>query len=138
MSRIRNRQPHFFSSLPLWHRAARMISTNHYQAPVRRFILDLFDIPIDPETLSELMKHEQSSLKLITLPTNISQSPTSTDGHRKRSASSPGPKPIDIVERPDRMRSRGLTLSQLEGKEGLNKPRARPGGGFMGQSMFET
>ncbi len=37
-----------------FHRALRIISTNHFQAPVRRFILDLFDIPLEADTLIQL------------------------------------------------------------------------------------
>lgn len=35
-----------------------MISTNHYLPPVRGFILDLFDVPLTPETLGRLRRLE--------------------------------------------------------------------------------
>ncbi|ORX40861.1 Rapamycin-insensitive companion of mTOR, middle domain-domain-containing protein [Kockovaella imperatae] len=55
LKKIRLREPDRFSSLNMFHRAGRLISTNHYQAPVRRFILELFDISIDQETLWALV-----------------------------------------------------------------------------------
>lgn len=37
-----------------------MISTNHYLPPVRGFILDLFDVPLTPETLGRLRRLEMA------------------------------------------------------------------------------
>ncbi|WVQ86186.1 hypothetical protein IAT38_008354 [Cryptococcus sp. DSM 104549] len=61
LKRIRNRHPRYFSSITLFHRALRCISTNHYQAPVRRFILDLFEIKLQRETLIQLTSIEASN-----------------------------------------------------------------------------
>ncbi|EIW69328.1 hypothetical protein TREMEDRAFT_30887 [Tremella mesenterica DSM 1558] len=60
LKRIRTRQPRHFSSLPLFHRALHIISHNHYQAPVRKFVLDLFDISLTPETLTALRRLEMN------------------------------------------------------------------------------
>ncbi|KAK8850712.1 hypothetical protein IAR55_004632 [Kwoniella newhampshirensis] len=59
LKRIRNRHPRYFSSITLYHRALLSISSNHYQAPVRRFILDLFEIKLEPETLTQLAGIEE-------------------------------------------------------------------------------
>lgn len=112
-----------------------MISSNHYQAPVRRFVLDLFDIPLDPDSLEELVKMEQTSLHMI------SSVQASNYGYRRselrrRSASSPGPEPAhnkDNVARPG-TRHRGLTISRMEGQEqigGVAKERISGGFGVM-------
>lgn len=139
--RIRNKQPRYFSSLSLFHRAARRISSNHYQAPVRRFILDLFDVPLDTDTLGQLVTAEQKALRLIA-QRRRGGGEYDGDGeeegeerrvlmeHRRRSASSPGPEP------PGRRagvgaRSRGLTISRMENQteEGV-EPRSLVRGGF--------
>jgi hypothetical protein len=57
-SRIRARHPKYFASVSLYHRALRMISTNHYLPPVRGFILDLFDIQLTPDVLARLRRLE--------------------------------------------------------------------------------
>jgi rapamycin-insensitive companion of mTOR len=54
MGSLRFRHPRYFSSITLFHRALCVISTNHFQAPVRRFIMDLFDVKIEPDTLIQL------------------------------------------------------------------------------------
>lgn len=145
--RLRNKQPRYFSSLPLFHRAARMISTNHYQAPVRRFILDLFDVPLDSDTLVQLVTMEQKSLRLIaqrrrgeeegrssrrSRTSGTGQTPEREMEHRRRSASSPGPEPpgrnVEV-----RKRNRGLTISTMEHQpeEGSEvEPRSLVLGGF--------
>ena len=38
----------------MFYRALHIISTSRYRLPVRRFIFDLFDIPLDPETVTAL------------------------------------------------------------------------------------
>ena len=121
MPRIRNRHSRYFASITLFHRALRMISTNHYPAPVRRFILDLFEIKINTETLVQLRHIELSSFTHPTTMANVhehadetashrsdhSQDEHSGGEHRRRSASYPGP------ERPATSRKRGLTISEI-------------------------
>ncbi|WWC92493.1 uncharacterized protein L201_007452 [Kwoniella dendrophila CBS 6074] len=81
LKRIRNRHPRYFSSITLFHRALRSISTNHYQAPVRRFILDLFDIHLEPDTLTQLVGVENmlSQLGSKTNGNTTPRSPTTRD-----------------------------------------------------------
>jgi len=95
-----------------------MISSNHYQAPVRRFILDLFDVPLDMEVLDRLVKLEQTSLRLINRGQNLTHGRNRSNELRRRSASSPGPEPVhkEGGERPG-TRIRGLTISRMEGQE---------------------
>jgi len=120
LKRVRNRHPRYFASITLFHRAIRTISTNHYQAPVRRFILDLFDVKLTPDTLLQLRLLEQQTYaprqeddshnhrqvhgeKLEEGPAE-----SSDEAHRGRSASSPGPVPD---ARTSNGRMRGLTVS---------------------------
>jgi hypothetical protein len=119
--------------MTLFHRALRIISTNHYPAPVRRFIIDLFDIQLNHETLVQLRHIELSS---FTLPVPLSHLHEHDDEHhinldhdhdhddyhayhgrsgrehRRRSASYPGP------ERPAANRKRGLTISEIPNSAG--------------------
>ncbi|WVO18166.1 hypothetical protein L204_105869 [Cryptococcus depauperatus] len=60
LKRQRARHPRYFSSITLFHRALRIISTNHFQAPVRRFILELFNVELDRESLISLTSIEAS------------------------------------------------------------------------------
>ena len=87
-----------------------MISTNHYQAPVRRFILDLFDVPFESDTLLQLCHIELASYASPRSTQNDDQVGNGTEENeaRRRSASSPGPEP------PGRLtRTRGLTVSDM-------------------------
>ncbi|KAI0052718.1 hypothetical protein FA95DRAFT_1553382 [Auriscalpium vulgare] len=43
-----------FSSVPMFYRALHTISTSRYRLPVRRFILDLFDIDLDLDIVKQL------------------------------------------------------------------------------------
>ncbi|KAK4687008.1 rapamycin-insensitive companion of mTOR, partial [Tremellales sp. Uapishka_1] len=106
LKRIRNRHPRHFASITLFHRATRMISSNHYQAPVRRFILDLFDVQLSSETLLQLNHLEDTA----SAPPLVDRAVEDMDAreHRRRSASSPGPQPLERTRR-----ARGLTVSAL-------------------------
>lgn len=119
--------------MTLFHRALRIISTNHYPAPVRRFIIDLFEIQLNHETLVQLRHIELSS---FALPVPLSHLHEHDDEHyvdldhghdhddynayhgrsgrehRRRSASYPGP------ERPAAHRKRGLTISDIPNSAG--------------------
>lgn len=128
--RMRNRHLRYFSSITLFHRALRIISTNHYPAPVRRFILDLFDIQINAETLVQLRHIELTSFAQPAPMANLHEhadehSPNMStdqeghdggDPHRRRSASYPGP------ERPAAARKRGLTISEIPSYTGIDGP----------------
>ena len=122
--------------MTLFHRALRIISTNHYPAPVRRFIIDLFDIQLNHETLVQLRHIELSS---FVLPVPLAHLHEHDDEHhnnldneerrrddydydayhrkngrdqRRRSASNPGP------QRPAQARKRGLTISHIPNSAG--------------------
>jgi len=120
--------------MTLFHRALRIISTNHYPAPVRRFVIDLFDIQLNHETLVQLRHIELSS---FTLPVPLAHLHEHDDEHhpnpnngdqtrddyeydayhqtgrqRRRSASYPGP------QRPAQARKRGLTISDIPNSAG--------------------
>lgn len=103
--RIRTRHPRYFSSITILLRAIRMISTNHYQAPVRRFILDLFDIPFEPDTLVQLRHLELAS---YSSPRVLRHGDGEEREARRRSASSPGPEPPGRIAR-----TRGSTISEM-------------------------
>lgn len=127
LGRLRNRHPGLFASLSLFHRAMRLISTNHFQAPVRRFILDLFEVTLDSGTLVQLRSmdieayscaqndagREGRDSKRTRNREDRGGASTSTGSegereYRRRSASSPGPEP------PGRsIRTRGLTISEM-------------------------
>ena len=118
LKRLRSRHPKLFGSLTLFHRAWYLISNNHYQAPVRRFILELFDISIEPDTLAALRRLDAG-------PSYANGNGERVQSHsRKRSTSSPGPTPTfgSSPAGPNgpsssllnvRRRSRGLTTSDL-------------------------
>ncbi|WVR08773.1 hypothetical protein IAU60_005831 [Kwoniella sp. DSM 27419] len=127
LKRIRTRHPRYFSSITLFHRALRSISTNHYQAPVRRFILDLFEIKLEEETLVQLAGVErmawQSAVAAAENPASRrdgasrAQSrrgqPIESDSdreQRRRSRSSPGPF-IELTATKVDKRARGQTIS---------------------------
>jgi hypothetical protein len=54
--RLKSRQEyqHIFKSVAVFYRALHTVSTSRYRLPVRRFIFDLFDIPLDQETVQQL------------------------------------------------------------------------------------
>ncbi|TXT05984.1 hypothetical protein VHUM_03745 [Vanrija humicola] len=127
LKRVRNRHPRLFHSVTFFHRALRAISTNHFQAPVRKFILDLFDVQIGPHTLPRLAHVERGSYihgpphpDVITtevLPGGApmvdspgaadNMSPSDTE-NRPRASSSPGREP------PEReRRTRSITISDV-------------------------
>ncbi|WOO81922.1 Target of rapamycin complex 2 subunit ste20 [Vanrija pseudolonga] len=129
LKRVRNRHPRLFHSVTFFHRAMRAISTNHFQAPVRKFILDLFDVEIGPHTLPRLAHVERGSYiqgppHPDVIPTEVlpgatpmvdspgvvdNISPTDADS-RPRASSSPGREP------PSReRRTRSITISDIAG-----------------------
>jgi rapamycin-insensitive companion of mTOR len=127
--RVRNKHPRYFSSITLFHRALHTISNNHYLAPVRRFILDLFDVSLEPDILVQLHHLDLSMYR--PKPTTIVVEPEVEQAHdarealglldiRRRSASSPGPEPPGRVTR-----MRGLTISEMEGGKGAQGAREK-------------
>lgn len=124
LKRVRNRHPRMFSSTTLFHRAMRAVSTNHFQAPVRRFILDLFDVELGPHTLPRLTHLEKGSYAYAFLKEKgeacndedcKDDEPDEDDNDveadtRRRARSSPGPEPSRTS---GLRRSRGLTVNDL-------------------------
>ncbi|ORY28003.1 Rapamycin-insensitive companion of mTOR, middle domain-domain-containing protein [Naematelia encephala] len=116
LKKLRSKHSRYFSSITLFHRALRMISTNHYQAPVRRFILDLFDVALTQESLLQLRHLELASYNSPHII--VDDDEVVGDGrahdigheyeHRRRATSSPGPQPPDRAAR-----TRGLTISEM-------------------------
>ncbi|KAH8114744.1 Rapamycin-insensitive companion of mTOR, N-term-domain-containing protein [Phellopilus nigrolimitatus] len=51
---------HIFSSPSLYYRVLYMISTQRYRLPVRRYILELFDIPLDAGVVRALVSYSNS------------------------------------------------------------------------------
>lgn len=54
LTKLKARHPELFSSPSLLYRAIEMISNYHYRQPVRRYILELFDIPLDAASAAEI------------------------------------------------------------------------------------
>ncbi|BEJ06093.1 hypothetical protein CcaverHIS641_0306150 [Cutaneotrichosporon cavernicola] len=108
LKRIRNRHPRLFSSTTLFYRALRAISTNHFQAPVRRFICDLFSVEINPQTLLKFMHLERTSPAPPPEENGWRLSTGSVDSDtRRRARSSPGPEPTEPYRS---IRPRGVTV----------------------------
>lgn len=156
---VRNRHPRLFASTTLFHRALRAISTNHFQAPVRRFILDLFDVQLTPHTLSRLAHMERGAPGSLDLRKEHrrTDSKDSTSESRRRSQSSPRPEPRferlskldEIVEAPrdvNLMAAPALPANQAtlsQAREGAETPGLVGGGsvskvaGGDGPNVFE-
>lgn len=113
LKKIRNRHPRLFASTTLFYRAIRSISTAHFQAPVRRFVLELFSVEITPQTLTRMVHMEKGSYSVgPPHPDQVEQSPTRSNGSsspetRPRARSSPGPE-----REPKITRARGATVSE--------------------------
>ncbi|KAG8812201.1 hypothetical protein FRC17_002142 [Serendipita sp. 399] len=58
---------HIFSSTQLLHRALHTISTRRYRFPVRKYVLELFDIKFDAPVLAELAQHEHQAYEELRL-----------------------------------------------------------------------
>lgn len=61
-SRMKSRPEYrpVFSSLSTFYRALHTISTQRFRLPVRRYILDLFDIELDGDVVKSLAEHAKS------------------------------------------------------------------------------
>jgi hypothetical protein len=51
---IKSKHRRLFSSLPLYYRALHTISTQRYRLPVRRYVMELFDVRLDPSVVATL------------------------------------------------------------------------------------
>ena len=63
-----------FSSPSLFYRILHILSTQRYRLPVRRYILDLFDVPLDRHVIRTLIEVENSLFE----STNVTASPRTT------------------------------------------------------------
>jgi len=69
LARLKARHRNLFSSIPLYHRALYTISTQHYRLPVRRYVLELFDVRLDPGVVNAIVAHHkllEGSSQLLT------------------------------------------------------------------------
>ncbi|CCA73896.1 related to protein ste16 [Serendipita indica DSM 11827] len=56
---------HLFSSTQLLQRALHIISTRRYRFPVRKYVLELFDIKFDGSTLEDIAHYETQALEEV-------------------------------------------------------------------------
>ncbi|WVQ77136.1 hypothetical protein IAR50_006819 [Cryptococcus sp. DSM 104548] len=147
LKRIRTRHPRYFSSITLFHRALRAVSTNHFQAPVRRFILELFNVNMDRHTLVQLAgletnvwrtrESERRAQAIATPEPGNRASPEEYVGEegykefvekkgRRRSASLPGPS-MGSSPLADKKggRARGVTISDVDRQRVEDRQTAR-------------
>ncbi|KAI0036452.1 Rapamycin-insensitive companion of mTOR, N-term-domain-containing protein [Vararia minispora EC-137] len=75
-----------FKSVPMFYRALHIVSTSRYRLPVRRFIFDLFDIPLDQDSVQQLSECAR------TLAMGHVKVPTSTGRRRAMSVLFAAPK----------------------------------------------
>lgn len=131
LKRVRLRYPAIFQDVDFFARALRHISTCHTPAPVRKFILEMFDVPLDLDVLERLRQLEYPADPAGTLQATAPSQPfreressanrrqanvyegtqtSDPDAQRKRASSNPGPG-LDVL--PPKMRNRGTTVSGL-------------------------
>lgn len=114
MTRLRTR-PHgrrAFQSIPLFYRALHILGTQRFRLPVRRYVLDLFDIRLDPAVVGAMRDFGQSLPPLeedkIVTPQIVAPQPkpqastpaSSTPDSHMRQTRSPGPPPTVPPARP--------------------------------------
>ncbi|KAG9079106.1 hypothetical protein FS749_008827, partial [Ceratobasidium sp. UAMH 11750] len=120
LSRLRNK-PHgrrTFQSVPLFYRALHILGTHRFRLPVRRYVLDLFDIRLDPAVVTVMHEFGQSlsppqprtEEEEDTTPQIAAPQPTVTASStpEMRQTRSPGPPPTAAPVRPS-FRSRRNT-----------------------------
>lgn len=72
--KLRPEYKDIFTSKTMFYRALHTISAQRYRLPVRRFILDLFNVELDPDVMKSLAECERA-LKMT--PLQESMMPTS-------------------------------------------------------------
>ncbi|KAG9036760.1 hypothetical protein FRB95_008091 [Tulasnella sp. JGI-2019a] len=60
LTRFKSLHRAVFSSVSLYYRALHMLSTQRYRLPVRRYILDLFDVELDPDVMTTICTLQKS------------------------------------------------------------------------------
>jgi len=78
LTKLKAQHRKIFSSIPLLYRALHILSTRRYRLPVRRYVLDLFDVEFDAEVIANL--HHLS---------HTMHTPEAINQTKKRSASTP-------------------------------------------------
>lgn len=112
-ARLRTR-PHgrrAFQSIPLFYRALHILGTQRFRLPVRRYVLDLFDIRLDPAVVANMhdfgqslppieprVEEDKEATPQIVAPQPSTSTSTSTPDMRQ--TRSPGPPPAAPVVRP--------------------------------------
>ncbi|KAG8763716.1 hypothetical protein FRC11_013592 [Ceratobasidium sp. 423] len=110
LSRYKHR-PHgrrAFQSIPLFYRALHVLGTQRFRLPVRRYVLDLFDIKLDPAVITLLHEYGQKLAEPEPQPEEKAPTPqiaaprpsTATSTPDVRQARSPGPPPTVPSARP--------------------------------------
>lgn len=56
LARLKQRHRELFSSPRLYYRALEMLANHHYRLAVRRYIIELFDLPLDDEVAERIME----------------------------------------------------------------------------------
>ncbi|CED82219.1 ste16 protein [Phaffia rhodozyma] len=87
LSRLKRTHRDLFSSIPLFYRALHILSSTHFRLPIRRFIFDLFDIPMTPSTILGLI-NSSLTLKLEPALPDASTSSLMIGGARSPASSS--------------------------------------------------
>ncbi|CUA72508.1 Protein ste16 [Schizosaccharomyces pombe 972h-] [Rhizoctonia solani] len=110
LSRYKHR-PHgrrAFQSIPLFYRALHILGTQRFRLPVRRYVLDLFDIKLDPAVINllhefgkKLAEPEPQQEEKAPVPQIVAPRPsTATSTPDVRHTRSPGPPPTAPPARP--------------------------------------
>lgn len=80
-----------FSSPTLFYRILHILNTQRYRLPVRRYILDLFDVPLNPSMITTLTEIRNSLLLQSSTPQGSpkvkkeqAMSPMATPGRKTR------------------------------------------------------
>jgi rapamycin-insensitive companion of mTOR len=81
-----------FSSASMFYRALHVISTQKYRSPVRRYILELFDLVLDSDLVTVLV---ECTSKLQLPPATPASSPTA----RSRPARPMNPRVFSVIGR---------------------------------------
>jgi len=55
LNRFKLQHRAIFSSVSLFYRVLHLLSTQRYRLPVRRYVLDLFDIDLDPDVMASIL-----------------------------------------------------------------------------------
>ncbi|KAG8875681.1 hypothetical protein FRB97_004816 [Tulasnella sp. 331] len=87
LTRFKSLHRAVFASIPLYYRALHVISTQRYRLPVRRYILDLFDIELDADVMATISGLQKSLYQPPLPPPPILSSLT---GSRDRAESESG------------------------------------------------